>query len=379
MVWKEIIDTADPDPLKHHCRRLRGALQLRSFDSPGLALELPIEWLDASGEFEALRAESPWQRLFQSFGACLGAVGGRSLVRRGSYSWSGSALSRAEWSSWPASGNLVLRWPLGWVFRLAIECLRPCTSAWQVGHRAAVGFWAGRCLYFPKDGTSCFPCSCTLRDYDALKAWRMAPEPPGLQAQLCRKERVQDDEPTFILRRMGAAVRPRPPEAPGRPHKAGGWQVILVTTSRPSLVCGREGADVSLRAAHVSKTHAVLRLSRYGNSYRLTVEDKSSNGTWVNGVRLKAEPMVLKARDQICFVPPAHDVEQLLYEVGVNRLWCQVWWCRSCCRTCKEQRFCQRNQRSWSPRLRPWDPTGWLLFKTCRGRRVAGAGTTSRS
>ncbi|CAJ1366541.1 unnamed protein product, partial [Effrenium voratum] len=45
-------------------------------------------------------------------------------------------------------------------------------------------------------------------------------------------------------------------------------------------------------------------------------EDKSSNGTWVNGARLEPrKPTQLNLQDQICFVPPAPGVEPLLYEV----------------------------------------------------------------
>jgi len=34
----------------------------------------------------------------------------------------------------------------------------------------------------------------------------------GEKAQLYRKERVQDDEPAFVLRRIASGVKPEPPE-----------------------------------------------------------------------------------------------------------------------------------------------------------------------
>jgi len=262
--WKDIVDTADPDKSRGHCRQLYGALQLRNLESPGLALELPAEWVEGMVESQntlssALLQNCEWERFFQLFGRL-------SLIER-IINESGRAVLLACFEEPQAALAMY-------------ECL------------------AGRCLYYPSAGawkvdnpTNCFPAFCTVRDYDALKA------------QLYRKERVQDDEPAFVLRRIASGVKPEPPE------------VILVTTAQPTLVCGREGSvDVSLRAPHVSKVHAVLYLSRDGSNWKLTIEDKSSNGTWVNGTRLRAEAR-LKTCDQICFVPPGNGTEQLVYEV----------------------------------------------------------------
>lgn len=262
--WKDIVDTADPDRSRGHCRQLYDALNLRQLESPGLALELPAQWVEGmvesqSNSSSALRRNCEWELFFQLFG------------------------------------------PLSLIERIINESGRAVLLACFEEPQAALAMYeclVGRCLYFPStsritSSTDCFPALCTVRDYDALKA------------QLYRNERVQDDEPAFVLRRIASAVKPRPPE------------VILVTTTQPTLVCGREGSvDIPLRAPHVSKVHAVLQLSRDGASWKLTIEDRSSNGTWVNGVRLKAkEQMALNTRDQICFVPPGNGVEQLVYEV----------------------------------------------------------------
>lgn len=268
--WKDIVDTADPDRSRGHCRQLYDALNLRQLESPGLALELPAQWVEGmvesqSNSSSALRRNCEWELFFQLFG------------------------------------------PLSLIERIINESGRAVLLACFEEPQAALAMYeclAGRCLYFPSTGridgltgltssTDCFPALCTVRDYDALKA------------QLYRNERVQDDEAAFVLRRIASAVKPRPPE------------VILVTTTQPTLVCGREGSvDIPLRAPHVSKVHAVLQLSPDGASWKLTIEDRSSNGTWVNGVRLKAkEQMALKTCDQICFVPPGNGVEQLVYEV----------------------------------------------------------------
>jgi len=96
-------------------------------------------------------------------------------------------------------------------------------------------------------------------------------------------------------------------------------EVLLITTTSPAVVCGRDG-PVALRLAHVSKAHAVLRLFRDTSSvpasWKLTVQDTSSNGTWVNGIKLKPKTQQeLKLHDQVCFVPPAPAVRQLIYQV----------------------------------------------------------------
>ncbi|CAK9067611.1 unnamed protein product, partial [Durusdinium trenchii] len=227
--WKDGLDTADPERSKGHCRQLLDALQLRRVESPGFALELPVEWLEGMAEkpharCSAVRAQCPWERFFQHFGPL-------SLLER-VLTEPGRAVLLACFQD-PAAAEAIY------------ECL------------------AGRCLYFPwrETCTDCFPVLCALRDYDTLKA------------QLYRQEQLQDEEPAYLLRRLGERPpKPSPPEA------------ILVTSSRGTWRCGREGVEISLRAAHVSKVHAVLELSRQGTSWRLTVQDLSTNGTWVNGV-----------------------------------------------------------------------------------------------
>ncbi|CAK8985815.1 unnamed protein product [Durusdinium trenchii] len=259
--WKDGLDTADPERSKGHCRQLLDALQLRRVESPGFALELPVEWLEGMAEkpharCSAVRAQCPWERFFQHFGPL-------SLLER-VLTEPGRAVLLACFQD-PAAAEAIY------------ECL------------------AGRCLYFPwrETCTDCFPVLCALRDYDTLKA------------QLYRQEQLQDEEPAYLLRRLGERPpKPSPPEA------------ILVTSSRGTWRCGREGVEISLRAAHVSKVHAVLELSRQGTSWRLTVQDLSTNGTWVNGKKLSPqEKQPLTRNDQICFVPPANGVEPLVYEV----------------------------------------------------------------
>ncbi|CAJ1378231.1 unnamed protein product [Effrenium voratum] len=261
VAWKAVLDTAEgaPEGIESgHSRQLLQALRLRLCESPGLALELPASWVPDSmaepEEVSALRAQSHWRRFFEHFGPLL-------LLER----------------IFTEPSRLVL-----------LACFEEPAAA-----LAMYECLAGRCLYLPfGDMGDCFPSLCTLRDYDALKA------------QLYRHERVQDDEAAFLLRRLRGSERPRPPE------------VILVTTTSPTVVCGRENdADVALRVQHVSKVHAVLHLVRQGGM-RLLLEDKSSNGTWVNGARLEPrKPTQLNLQDQICFVPPAPGVEPLLYEV----------------------------------------------------------------
>ncbi|CAE7518412.1 unnamed protein product [Symbiodinium pilosum] len=160
---------------------------------------------------------------------------------------------------------------------------------------------AGRCLFCEsQDWNPVFPVLCTLRDYDVLKA------------QLCRGERVQDDEAAFVLRRLDGDRAPEWP-SPSPP------EVLLVTTSMPAAVCGRDG-PLALRLVHVSKAHAVLRLFRDTSSipatWKLTIQDTSTNGTWVNGVKLMHNTQQeLKLHDQVCFVPPAPASRQLIYQV----------------------------------------------------------------
>ncbi|CAE7459712.1 unnamed protein product [Symbiodinium necroappetens] len=267
--WSSTFDTADLSPEKKHGRARLAALRLWEREpSPGLALELPVRWVpqgmveDAANPVSALRPGCHWQRFFELFGELL-------------------ILERVLRDS----GRIVLLA----LFERASAAL------------AMYETLAGRCLYWPCQArTPTFPAICTLRDYDVLKA------------QLCRGEPVQDDEAAYILRRLDGEMalewpNPVPPE------------VLLITTNSPAVVCGRDG-PVALRLAHVSKAHAVLRLFRDTSSvpasWKLTVQDTSSNGTWVNGIKLKPKTQQeLKLHDQVCFVPPAPNVRQLIYQV----------------------------------------------------------------
>ncbi|CAE7263985.1 unnamed protein product [Symbiodinium natans] len=267
--WRSTFDTADVSPDRTHGRARLAAHRLWDREpSPGLALELPAHWVpqgmveDAAAPVSAICPDCHWHHFFELFGELL-------LLER------------------------VLREP----DRVVLLALFEQGSTALAMYEAL----AGRCLYWAcQVWTPTFPALCTLRDYDILKA------------QLCRGEPVQDDEAAFVLRRMDGESElewqhPAPPE------------VLLVTTNMPAVVCGRDG-PVALRLAHVSKAHAVLRLFRDASSvpatWKLTVQDTSSNGTWVNGVKLQPKAQQeLKLHDQVCFVPPAHAVRQLVYQV----------------------------------------------------------------
>eukprot|EP00913_Durusdinium_trenchii_P014452 g13556.t1 len=308
--WKDGLDTADPERSKGHCRQLLDALQLRRVESPGFALELPVEWLegaldrflDGTGMAEkpharcsAVRAQCPWERFFQHFGplSLLERVltePGRAVLLA---CFQDPAAAEDAWAEGLGAG-----FPRRGVSIESIEAIYECL--------------AGRCLYFPwrETCTDCFPVLCALRDYDTLKAQLYRQEQLQdtacagqtarqtsvqmafrisrsyhLQKWLGQESRVkattsttqfrpslavessrprQDEEPAYLLRRLGERPpKPSPPEA------------ILVTSSRGTWRCGREGVEISLRAAHVSKVHAVLELS-FAELYEEVYEKRRS-------------------------------------------------------------------------------------------------------
>ena len=66
---------------------------------------------------------------------------------------------------------------------------------------------------------------------------------------------------------------------------------------KETIIIGRvDECDVVIHDRQISRQHA--KLMRDGNRYLLT-DLKSKNGTFVNGVQLKAEPRVLEDGDQI--------------------------------------------------------------------------------
>ena len=88
---------------------------------------------------------------------------------------------------------------------------------------------------------------------------------------------------------------------------------VIPITGRVTLGRDAEFAQAVLQKPHISKAHAVLEL----HNGRLSIQDTSVNGTWVNdrrvanGVRVELQPF-----DKVSFLPAANPVyKALVYEV----------------------------------------------------------------
>lgn len=76
------------------------------------------------------------------------------------------------------------------------------------------------------------------------------------------------------------------------PSTADAWLL-----DRPESVIGRaDDADVRIDAAAVSRRHATIERTPHGYLLR---DNDSSNGTWVNGVRVGQDPHPLRDEDEI--------------------------------------------------------------------------------
>lgn len=235
-----------------------------------------------------------------------------------------------------------------------------------------------RYLYNPsnKKQDDCHPASCTIGDHGALRDCLVQGRPPstagpgGLEAKA--EMRSLDIPPTAVPETLtippgvkvpvvtsvaalsaaaavlpAAAVHSRPPvpmfKGPfakeptasessvfslrrcGLQQPEGAWRplpdMIELSATRPRLVIGREDhCDVVIGTAYVSKCHAhlVLQDSLDGVGWMLMVKDTSSNGTWLNSLRMVPNQFVqLRASDKLSLMPPVAnlDTDPLTYVV----------------------------------------------------------------
>eukprot|EP00931_Biecheleriopsis_adriatica_P038167 TRINITY_DN21890_c0_g1_i1.p1 TRINITY_DN21890_c0_g1~~TRINITY_DN21890_c0_g1_i1.p1 ORF type:complete len:1002 (-),score=217.58 TRINITY_DN21890_c0_g1_i1:148-3153(-) len=82
--------------------------------------------------------------------------------------------------------------------------------------------------------------------------------------------------------------------------------MVEVLTDSPPLLCGRaNNCDIVLKIQHASKKHAELHPQRGANGESiLMLYDISSNGTWIDGVKVDPKRFVrLRPGDKISFLP----------------------------------------------------------------------------
>lgn len=265
--WSGSLDTGS----EAHAPRVARLSRLRG-GRAGLYLELPAEWLPEShtegqDPVSAVRPGTHWHDFCQLFGA----------VERVERAATGGGRER------------------GVVTLLARFCQAE-------GAQNMYEALFDRYLYRPwsketdeGDADECFQVTCALKDYDEARAL------------LVRGEPLLDSEVAFVLRRGGGS--------PEQAAVCGAPEEVLLTSSRPQLVLGREpgeGVDVVLRRAHVSKAHATLTLQDHGGELAALLQDTSSNGTWVNGARLDpGRPVHLRPGDRVSFLPPGAPASEL--------------------------------------------------------------------
>lgn len=135
-----------------------------------------------------------------------------------------------------------------------------------------------------------------LRDTPDGPAPRPPPVPPPVPV---KQERVKSDLPVFVLVRHTSSFSNSVPPL----------VEIGASTAKEPLTAGRAPqSDILLKAQHVSKRHAEfsLQVTPRGEP-SLLVCDLSSNGTWLNGKKLKPhQPTLLQLNDVVAFLPGEH-------------------------------------------------------------------------
>merc|ERR1712187_1036369 len=96
----------------------------------------------------------------------------------------------------------------------------------------------------------------------------------------------------YLIKRCDKGAERRPAQA-------------YLTAQKPTVIMGREASmcDLCVPFAHMSRQHAVLSLEAEGRSPTLLyIEDRSTNGTWVNETQLARNSKIrIRSGDQISF------------------------------------------------------------------------------
>lgn len=260
VVWISTMDTVSDT----HCQRIAIAWQECQIGQTCVALELPIRWLLQPELFDMGQVSVPvpvgsvWFQFCEVFGELRSA---ERILLRGSQDLSKSVL---------------------------LVHFKSLAGA-QAMHEALMD----RYLFLPwgDDLDDCCPATCSIHEYEEVRARLL---------QGCSMQESERAVPFKLRRCLG----PRSSASSSSTIP----EVFSVTIQQRRLVIGREqDCDIILRRPHVSKAHAVLSLQEASdsNGWILTLQDTSSNGTWVNGQKLQhGQTLRLRQSDQVSFLPP---------------------------------------------------------------------------
>mmetsp|Transcript_89589 Transcript_89589/g.252533 ORF Transcript_89589/g.252533 Transcript_89589/m.252533 type:complete len:440 (-) Transcript_89589:154-1473(-) len=164
-------------------------------------------------------------------------------------------------------------------------------AAWESA-RAMLELLNERYLYNPllPEMACVHPAICIDGQLEDLRAGALAP------AALLSPASALQGAPSsggFRISRCDAKAHATPAEVWVSPHK-------------PTAVLGREAScDLRVPFSHMSRQHAVLRLEAEADgqwAFGLSIEDLSTNGTWVNGRRMPAGQVLrLADMDKVSF------------------------------------------------------------------------------
>jgi len=240
-----------------------------------IALEIPRRWafraLPEVGNHAALSSESHWHR----FATIFGEVVGVDLI-------------------WSSRCDPIVR---------LLAHFQESSSA-----RLMYEMLTGRYLYNPLTANSfdAHAVVCVPGSSAELRA-RLFPttEPTSVDASASRAAVAEQPHPQPGAPSIGSVFKLLRVELDGRPRMP--TSEVSVTPQRPVAMLGREETcDLVVPSTHVSRHHAIVRLCFQSQSHlppTLVIQDKSVNGTWVNGRRIGVGELTgIDDGDRVSFV-----------------------------------------------------------------------------